>query len=259
MSATAPDAGTADLPRRASTRGRLLRRYLPPQHGAWAMLVLPYLIGVACSRPVPLHVPLLIAWLGGYLLSYYLLLTVKTRRPGRVAGPLSLYTALTVPAATVVIGFRPQVLWFGPAFALLLGVNALAARRHADRSLVGGLASVVQGCLIVPLAAVVAGVPAPDVAAPGVVVLAYFTGSLLYVKTMIRNHGEQAYLVASVSFHAVVAAAVTVLSWPLVVPFGWLLARSAWLPHRTLTPKQVGLLELVPSIALLVMVPLLLS
>jgi len=32
-----------------------------------------------------LELPLMVAWLGGYLLSYYLFLAVKTRRPSRVA------------------------------------------------------------------------------------------------------------------------------------------------------------------------------
>jgi hypothetical protein len=157
---TATTSGTnADVPRRGVACGRVVRRYLPPQHGAWGILLLPFGIGVACSRPSWLHLPLLLAWLGGYLLSYYALFAVKTRRPDRVAGQLWLYGLITVPCAAVVLWRRPELLWFAPAFAVLLAVNALAARRHADRALVGGLASVVQACLMIPIAAMVAGTP----------------------------------------------------------------------------------------------------
>jgi hypothetical protein len=222
------------------------------------MLALPLAVGVACSRPVWLHVPLLVAWFGGYLLSFYALLAVKTGRPGRVAAQLKVYTAVTAPAALLVVVLRPSVLWFAPAFAVLLAVNAVAARRREDRALLAGLASVVQSCLMVPVAATVAGTPPADVVAPALAVLAYFTGSLLYVKTMIRNRGDRAYRWGSVGYHAVVAAVAAAVAWPLGVLGGWLLVRAAWLPRTSLTPKQVGLLELVPVLGLLVGLPLLL-
>ena len=123
---------------------------------------------------------------------------------------------------------RPAVLWFAPAFALLIAVNAVAARRHADRTLA---------------------------------VLAYFTGSLLYVKTMIRNRGDRAYRWTSVGYHAVAAAVGAAVgaavAWPLGVLGGALLVRAAWLPRTSLTPKQVGLLEVIPVAGLLVGLPLL--
>jgi hypothetical protein len=223
------------------------------------MLGLPFAVGVVCSRPVWLHLPLLVAWLAGYLLSYYALLAMKTGRPGRFAPQLRLYTAVVVPAATLVVVLRPEVLWFAPAFAVLVAGTAIAARRHADRSLGGGLAAVVESCLMVGVAATVAGTPVQDVVAPALAVLAYFTGSVLYVRTMIRNRGEAAYYGASVVFHAAVTVVAALVAWPLGVLFGLLTVRAAALPRAALTPKQVGLLEMIPVLALLVLVPPLLG
>ena len=79
------------------------RQYLPSQHGAWAMLVVPYLIGVLCAGPAWPHLPLLVAWLGGYLLSYYVFLAVKTRRLSRVGPQVLVYSAVTVAAALLVM------------------------------------------------------------------------------------------------------------------------------------------------------------
>jgi hypothetical protein len=221
------------------------------------MLGLPFAVGVVCTHPVWLHVPLLLAWLAGYPLSYYALLAVKTRRPARVTAQLRLYLAVTLPAALLVVALRPAVLWFAPAFAVLLTVNVVAARRHDDRSLAGGLASVAESCLMVPVAAVVAGAPAADVVVPALAVLAYFAGSLLYVKTMIRNRGDARYLRASIAVHAVTTVVAWMVAWPLGVLFSALLARAVLLPRTALTPKQVGLLELVGSVSLLVVLPLL--
>jgi hypothetical protein len=255
-------AEIAHRPERAPHAGRrrpgALHRYLPPQHGAWALLLVPFVVGVACTRPVLLHVPLLVAWLAGYLLSYYALLALKTGRPGKVAGPLRLYAGLSAPAAALVAGFAPRTWAFAPAFAALLAVNAVLARRRDDRALAGGLASVAQSCLMVPLAAVVAGGSARGAALPALVLFAYFAGSLLYVKTMIRNRGERGYLVASITFSAAATVGVALVAWPLGVLFALLTARAAWLPTRRLTPKQVGLLEMAPCVALAVVLPLLL-
>lgn len=246
----------AAAPGRPSPRGRpALRRYVPPQHGAWAMLVLPFAAGVVCNRPVWLHLPLLVAWLAGYLLSYFALLAVKTCRPGRVAPQLRLYGAITVAAGLPVTVMRPSVLMFAPAFTVLFAVNVAAAHRRDDRALAGGLASVVQSCLMVPVAVLVSGGDITDGVAPGLVLLGYFAGAVLYVKTMIRNRGDVRYLRASVALHAATAAAMVLLAWPVAALFGWLLVRAAWFPRLHLTPKQVGLVEVANSALLLVAVP----
>lgn len=231
---------------------RIRRRYLPPQHGAWAMLLLPFSVGVAVGRPVWLHLPLLIAWLAGYLLSYYALLAVKTGHPGRFAGPLRLYLALCLPAALLVAVRVPAVWWFAPAFALLLAVNARYTHRHDDRAVANGLASAAQSCLVVPVALVVAGMPAERGIVPALVLFAYFGGSVLYVKTMIRNRGDRSYRTASVVWHATATAALLPVAWPLAGVFGWFAVRAAWFPSRPMTPRQVGLIEVVHSVALLI-------
>ena len=74
---------------------------------------------------------------------------------------------------------------------------------------------------------------------------------------MIRNRGDRRYRVASVVASTGVTAAVALVSWPLAVLFAWFTVRAAWLPSRSLTPKQVGLIELAHCLALLVAVPLL--
>ena len=56
-----------------------MRAWIPPQHGVWAMLLLPYLAGLQYGTTW-LDAPLLVVWLAGWLASYYALLAVKTRR-----------------------------------------------------------------------------------------------------------------------------------------------------------------------------------
>jgi hypothetical protein len=91
------------------------------------------------------------------------------------------------------------------------------------------------------------------------VCLAYFAGTTLYVKTMIRERGNVAYQWWSVGYHTLALAvvgttALAVLGWLGLVwaaVFGWFLLRAQLLPGRRLAPKHVGLIEIGNCVLLL--------
>jgi hypothetical protein len=228
-----------------------LRRFIPPQHGAWAMLLLPWLIGVLLAGFGWLHVPLLLAWLTGYLASYYALIAVKTRRPSRVRTQLWAYGIPTVLLSALVLIDAPQVLWYAPAYGLLLAVNAAFAARRNERALVNGLASVVQSCLMVFVCATVAGAPASSVAAAFAALTAYFAGTVVHVKAMIRERGNPRFHWASITYHLVAFAGSVLLGPAVATVFALLAVRASVLPGRSLRPAVIGLVELVASVALL--------
>lgn len=244
----------ADVPvrQRLPPRRRIVRQFIPPQHGAWAMLVVPWLAGALLAGFRWAHLPLLGAWVAGYLLSYYAMQALKSRRPRRFRAQLLAYAPPTVLLGGLVVALHPTLLWFTPAYAVLLGINAVHAWRRRERALVNDLASVAQSCLMVLVAATVSGAPLAQVTTAFLAVLCYFTGTVLYVKTMIRERGSATYRAVSAGYH-LAAFAVAILWWsvPLAILFGLLLARAWLLPGRRLTPKHVGILEIVNSILLL--------
>jgi hypothetical protein len=215
------------------------------------MLLLPYLCGVLTAGATWPHVPLLVAWLSGYLLSYYALQAVKSRRPARFRPQLVLYGSVAAALGAVVVVARPQVLLYAPAYALLLGANALYARRRRDRALGNDLASVLGSSLMVFVTATVAGVPPAAVVVPFVAVLLYLVGTVMHVKTMIRERGSVAYHRASVVYHVVAFGVMAWVSLPLAFVFAVLLARAVAYPRLALAPKHVGITEIAASILLL--------
>ncbi|MFI7577751.1 YwiC-like family protein [Micromonospora sp. NPDC049497] len=230
---------------------RRIRRFLPPQHGAWAMLLLPYTVGIALVGPRWPHLPLLGAWLAGYLLSYYVFQAVKTRRPGRFADQMLAYGLVTAPLAAAVLIARPAVLWYAPVYALLLAVNAGYAWRRRERALLNDLASVAQSCLLVFVVATISGAPLSDVAPAFVALFLYLVGTVLYVKTMIRERGHPGYVRLSIGFHAAALVAAAWLDLLLVPAFLVLLARAVILPRRRLRAAQVGMIEIGCSLLVL--------
>ncbi|MEV0427341.1 YwiC-like family protein [Micromonospora sp. NPDC050495] len=226
---------------------------MPPQHGAWAMLLLPYAAAVGVTGPRWPHLPLLGAWLTGYLFSYYALLAVKTARPARVRPQLLLYGAVTALLGLPVLLARPTVLGYAPLFAALVAVNAAYARRRRERVLLNNLASVAQSVLVVFVVATVAGVSVAAVAGVAAAVGAYLVGTVLYVKTMIRERESVEYRWASGAYHLAALVVAVAAGWgPAVAAvFAALFLRAALLPGRRLAPVQVGMIELVGAVLVL--------
>ncbi|MCM4084669.1 YwiC-like family protein [Paractinoplanes hotanensis] len=236
---------------RHKARRRTARKYLPPQHGAWAMLLVPWLTGVLTAGFRWPHLPLLGAWLSGYLLSYYALQALKTRRLSRVRPQLLLYGPLTAVLALVVVIARPQVLFYTCAYAPLLAFNAYYARQRHERALLNDLTSVLQSCLVVFVAATVAGTGISEVGPAFTTVMLYFTGTVLYVKTMIRERGNPSYHRASIAYHVLALGVASLLTIPIAAVFLLLLIRATILPRYRLTPKHVGIAEIIASVLVL--------
>ncbi|MFG1779906.1 YwiC-like family protein [Micromonospora sp. NPDC049051] len=246
-----PTTGTSGRPRGRSPG------WVPPQHGAWAMLLLPVLAALTATGPHPLHLPLLGAAFAAYPLSYFGLQAVKTGRLRRVRPQLVGYGLATVALAAPVLVARPAILAYAPLYAVLAAVNAGYARRRRDRAFGNDLAFVAQCGLLGPVVATVAGMPWTSVAGVTVVVLGYLVGSVLHVKTMIRERDNVRYRWVSWAYHVV--AAVAALLWasvPVAVVFALLLARALLLAGRRVAPVRVGLVETACALLVLAAVTL---
>jgi hypothetical protein len=256
--APTPRLGYVDAasPRQVST-------YVPPQHGAWAFLGLPLVLGLLVTPWNPLLLVLVVAWVGAYPLSYAALGLVRAKRPRRFRMPFLVWSAVVAPAAVVLAVWRPWLVWVGLLYAALFAVNLAYARENNERALVNDFVFVVECSAMVPIAwAVGTGdqswtAPAldsvPDQAwiltAVSVLVL---VGSTLHVKSLIRERRDRRYARASLVVALASVPAATVLAawwgWPsgawLIIPFLVLAARALVVPGRAMRPGAIGMIEL---------------
>ena len=228
------------------------------------MLAVPLLLGVLVSRPSPWQAVLLVAAVAGYLASAAGLDWIRARR-GSYLRRAAAFGAIFVGGALALAVAFPELLGtivvLGPAAIVLVR----EAARGRPRSLAPSLAQVVQAVVLVPAAAVVSGTVDPSTVARATLVAAlYLVGSVLVVRSMIRERGDRRFHGVSVVYHA--AAAVVeawLLPWAyaaLALAFALraaglplLQARLADGPHR-LRPIHLGLLEIACSIALVLTV-----
>ncbi|MEU9097006.1 YwiC-like family protein [Streptomyces sp. NPDC048361] len=231
---------------------------MPNQHGAWAMLAVPFLAGTFLGEPRWVHLPLFATWLLGYLAVYHaqqwLRLTRISRNPRaprRHVRPALCFGAAAAVCGLPVAALHPWLLLAAACAVPFVAVNSLYAYRNRERSLWNGLAAVVPACAMLPVALRLGGGMWASGVAPALACLLYFAGTVPYVKTMIRERNSRAYYRGSVAYHCVALVAAALLDPWLAVPFALYLARAVGLPGRGVRVGVVGAVEVVGSGVLL--------
>lgn len=230
------------------------------------MLAVPFWVGatirVRAGDGLPAGVwTLLACWVLGYFAfnAFSLLLKAVPARRGRYVRPTVAYVAASVAFGVATLAFDgPGLLRWVPVFATLLAPALILAAQRQERATLGGALTTGAAALLVLV------VPFPDPAALlpwtplvrssvalALLTFGYFFGTVLYVKTNIRERGNAAFYAASVGWHLAAmlgsgfAAAAGLASPVWVVLFVAANARAAIVPLRRppLTPKRIGLIE----------------
>jgi len=240
------------------------RLWVPRQHGAWAMLALPLLLGIAATALSPWDLPLAAAALAGYLAAATGQAWLRARRRPSYVPSIVVYGGIFVGAAALLVAAFPALLLAAvvvvPAGALVVG----GARPGTPRDLVNSLAQTAIALVLVPAAGYVSGAWEPGVVVTATAIAAgYLVGTVLVVRSVIRQRGNRGFAVLSVAFHAaLVVVAAFALPWPYAVYAVGLTARAAALPAverqragtaRPLRPIHVGIVEIVASTSLAVL------
>lgn len=220
--------------------------YIPNQHGAWAMLVVPFLLGMFAAEAKLLHILLFAGWLLVYLFTFPFLQGIRTRKWKVYGKPLLFYGCLLLPVGASLLLLHPGLLRMVPWFIPLFVVNVYYAKINRERTLVNDLAAIIQFSLMVFVSFEVGGGTDMRLAAELFALSAiYFIGTIFYVKTIIRERNNKRYYWYSVGYH-VAACAVGAIWFPplLMVPLAALLLRSIWAPRTGITAKKSGMFEI---------------
>ena len=233
--------------------------WVPNQHGAWAMLTSPLLVGVLASGFAWVQLPLAAFWFAGYFAFFATSLWLKARRRAKWFPPVRAYAVLTALLGGLVLVMEPALARWAPLFLPPLAIGLYAAAHRRERALLSCLATT-AGSALMTVVAYDAG-PALDLSSAWLLALVqflYFAGTVFYVKTVIRERDNVAFRWLSGGFHTVALVSVAVvfglvetssLAWPLELVFAALLARAILVPPHRPTPKQVGIGEIAATVA----------
>ncbi|WP_168581981.1 YwiC-like family protein [Gephyromycinifex aptenodytis] len=278
--------GRTESKSKPARRRRARAGWIPNQHGAWAMLAVPFLVGVFRGGPTLLHLPLLGCWVVGYFAFFAAGLWLRSGRNARYVPPLITYTLGCALFGGTLALLRPDLLEWLLVYVPIAALSLLYSARRDDRALLNDIITIIAACLMAPIAfglSAKAGTAAPMWAGGGtsrqilaadpamgwvtLALMCYFVGTSLYVKTVIRERRSRAYHLASWSYHG----AVTLLwllapllgapippqaHWLLVAFFVVMTVRAALMAGRRVRPMKVGLGEIAASTVLLLILVL---
>ncbi|MGC5584165.1 YwiC-like family protein [Ornithinimicrobium sp. W1665] len=260
-SSVAPTARKLPGPGAGHRGGRRRRRpgWVPNQHGAWAMLSAPLLVGTLASGPRWAHLLLAAFWFAGYLAFFAATLWLKSRRRPRHLAPVQVYVALATALGAALLLVEPTLVRWAPLFVVPLSVGMVASATRHERALIAGLATAAGSCLMTPVAYDLGPGERWTVAWILTGVLAgYFTGTVFYVKSAIRRRGSTVFLLLSVGYHLLLAVlALALLPHGARLPLGGLAlvlaVRAAAVPRLGWSPARLGVGEIVATLAVVVL------
>ncbi|MGP9723837.1 YwiC-like family protein [Corynebacterium sp. AOP40-9SA-29] len=156
-----------------------LNPWIPNQHGAWPMVVIPPVIALfwclkiwdtltPANRGDGLHgtagmtltfLAVTVAWTVGYLAFFAIGLFLRSRNPTmrrRARTPALVYGTLAALAGLAALLLQPHLLWWVFVFGPLVAIAVYETWRGTPRSLASGVATTAASAFIVPVGATVA-------------------------------------------------------------------------------------------------------
>jgi hypothetical protein len=227
-----------------------MKLFMPKQHGAWAMLIIPFWLGAAASGIVWQHIPFFIGWLLLYLATYPMLLMFKKKK-------IPFYRKWTLIYIVPALGFlmvplftTPTIIYFGFSMVPFFLINAYFSSMNKERALMNDLSAII----VFSIAGLASSyLPAGMMNKEAILVFAasilFFTGSTFYVKTMIREKKNTNFKWVSWSYHLLVPilwlAAGEAIAAVAVVPS---LIRAVVFYGKPLSVMKVGIYEIVNAV-----------
>ncbi|WP_040948854.1 YwiC-like family protein [Gorillibacterium massiliense] len=229
---------------------------IPHEHGGWAMVSVPFLIGMMAGTPRWTHVLLFLAWFFLYLSSYPFLQAVK--RPAKRSHFLkwgSAYGAVALVCLVIPLWKHPVLLFLGLPLAVLLLINVWHVMHKKERSLFNDLCAFLLFSLG-GAAAYLVGTGEWDRSLSAVILFnfLFFTGSALFVKTLFREKGDPRWLLAARIYHGALLFVPWLVGYPLMFfSFVFPAARAFVFSGKNLKPMHAGIIEIVNSVLFLLL------
>ncbi len=240
---------------------RSRKTYLPPQHGAWAFLFVPLLIGFLLGAASPIGLVFAITWVCAYPVSFFggrafltrLRRGAWTPRAHKDISSAIPWLLIASVGTLTLLYLRTWVLIPALFIAGLWLISLMLAKSGRERSLSNDLLLVVIAVIALPLIWAVstnttdlALVP-PSIWLAAIVCAVYFTGSVIHVKSLIRKARDPRWHLASVVYHGIALVAMSLVTWWLLVPFGVAMVRTLVMKPG-LRPATIGAVEILISV-----------
>lgn len=237
----------------------------PPQHGAWAFLIVPAVTVSFLGAGNGIGLIFFLTWVSGYPVSYFLgraliarirrgKWTSKAKSELQAATP---WTIITFFGVSSLVALRPWLFFYGIIVIALWSISVYLSWAGRERGITNDLLLVGLASMEPVLMYQVArnhpslhGLP-HSIWIAALMSLLFFAGSVLHVKSLIREVKNRNWHRGSVLYHLAVLVSFLLLAspWYLSVPFALALVRTIVIKPG-LRPGILGIVEAGVAIAL---------
>jgi hypothetical protein len=237
-----------------------MKLLLPKQHGAWAMLMIPFILGIGAGEFSVMHIPLFIGWLFLYLATYPMLMFVKGKKKTLYLKWSIIYLFIALIFLAIILIYEWKMFYFGLTMLPFFLINTYFAKKKKERAFVNDVTAIVAFC-VGGVASYYLGTGSFDQTALFIAFLSFlfFLGSTFYVKTMIREKKSQSFRWFSWSYHILLLIFILLFVNPIMISLAYVPSaiRAFVCYSQKLSIMQVGILEIINSVYFLIVLLLL--
>lgn len=215
-----------------------LHAWLPSQHGSWAIILLPSFYGMYFGGFSVAQISLIATWFFGFLFAQsFIYFNRKAKKSTADLLPLKIYGSLSALNAVITFALLPRIIYWLPIYAVFLAViffDILNKKEHDLRAL---NLQVLASCLLAFVSYDIAqphalfiglyeGIIADSFISLSIAtayLFAYFVGTTIYVKSLIRKRRDIRYTYASITYHLFITVTLATIylciSWSHITIF----------------------------------------
>ena len=227
-----------------------MKMVIPKQHGAWAMLLIPFLLGMLAGHPTIWHIPLLIGWLFLYLATFPFIMFVRKKKRDLYGKWALIYGTMATISLIPILFIKISMVNFGLVMIPLFLVNIYFAKKNKERAFLNDLVAILVFC-IGGLASYYLGTGKLSQITWYIFsyCFLYFLGTTFYVKTMIREKNNLTFKYYSWGFHLLLPFIIlgTNGGWAVIAYIPSIL-RAFILNKIKLSVMQIGIIEIINSL-----------
>lgn len=221
------------------------------QHGTWAMVFMPPIIGILANGFNISQVLFIIGWLLIFFAADHVLFFIKTLRRKQYG---YIKSAILFVSIAALLFIYPLILDYRIIYFFLLMIpfgliNAYFSKKKDERNILNDVSAIIIFSIA---GAAVSFLNAHEinfgVLFAFVVSFLYFMGVTFVVKTVIREKNNPIYKNLSFGFNTLVFVGMLFMHWLLGVAFIFGMIRAIYVYGSGWTPKKLGIMEILHAI-----------
>ncbi|WP_216831320.1 YwiC-like family protein [Alkalihalobacterium elongatum] len=236
-----------------------MKLFIPREHGAWAMLIIPYLLGSLFSNTNWTHFIFFIGILSFYFATGPILSYIRKPKLGNSVVPaLLLYFLIGCIFIIPVLLEYPFLLLLFLMISPCFLINLWFAKQKKERLFINDVIAIIGFSFLVLVAFYIGNGEIPTQAFFLMLInVFFFIGSVFHVKTFIRERGNKRFHKLSNFYHGGLIIVPVLLGLPFVALALAASSLKTWImPKKNLKPITLGLIELGNSVAFVLLLVL---